>query len=90
MCRLKSDRLTKLSPIIIEIQNMTLFNNLLSRNNGILCIMTIGICNIISMNPYPLNFLVMQPMTSSCATAEMKKVIPVATGRESLTPREAL
>jgi hypothetical protein len=38
--------------------------------------------NILAMNPYPRNFRVMQPMTSSWARAEMKKVMVVATGRD--------
>jgi hypothetical protein len=50
--------------------------------------MTIGICSIMAKNPYPRNFLVMHPMTNSCARALMRKVVRVARGRERVL-REA-
>ena len=54
----------------MQIQNMMLFNKLRLRINGSFCTMTSGICNIMRENPYPRNFLVIQPMTSSCLDVE--------------------
>lgn len=75
-------KLTILNPSTILHQNSTLFNSVLPLTHLLLCTMTIGICSIMAKNPYPRNFLVMQPMTSSCARAEIKKVVRVARGRE--------
>lgn len=71
-----------LSPEIMLHQNNTLFNNVRPLIHLLLCTKTIGIWSIMAMNPYPRNFLVMHPMTNSCAKAEMRKVSAVATGRD--------
>lgn len=81
--------LTTLRPKIILHQNKILFNNLLPLIHGDCCTSTIGICIIIATNPYPLNFRVMQPIMSSCAREDMRKVISVAPGRD-IVVREAL
>ena len=81
-------RLTILNPSIILHQNSTLFNKVLPLTHRLLCTMTIGICSIMAKKPYPLNFLVMQPMTSSCASALMRKVMTVAKGLD-IWPRDA-
>ena len=73
--------LTKLSPKIILHQNSTLFSNVLFLTHGSLCTITIGICIIIMKNPYPLNFLVIHPITNSCASELIKNVVTVANGR---------
>lgn len=80
--------LTIASPRIIEHQNSTLFKMVRPFTHFERCTSTIGICSIIAMKPYPRNFLVMQPITSSCARALMKKVIVVASGRD-MCPRDA-
>lgn len=84
----KKKELTKLNPKIILHQNSTLFNSVRFRTHGSLCTMTIGICIIIMKNPYPLNFLVMHPMTSSCASELITNVVTVANGR-LIVAREA-
>jgi len=80
--RVRISLLTILSPKIIEHQNKTLLSSVRPLTHLLLWTMTMGICSIMAKNPYPLNFLVMQPMTSSCASADMRKVIVVATGRD--------
>jgi len=70
-------------------QNKTLFNNFRPRIHLLRCITTSGICSSSAKAPYPRNFFVMQPMTSSWASALMKNVMTVATGRD-ITVSEAL
>ena len=62
------------------------FNNLFLLIHRVLCTITSGICNIIATNPYPLNFFVIHPITSSCASALTRNVITVAIGRDKFTP----
>ncbi len=70
------------SPRIIEIQKQILLNTFLPRKYLVRCSMTMGNCIICARKPYPLSFLVMQPMTSSWPTALIRNVMRVATGRE--------
>lgn len=71
-----------LKPRIMLIQKRQLFKTVLLRIHRLRWTKTIGICNIIATKPYPRNLRVMQPMTSSCAILETRKVMKVATGRD--------
>ena len=71
-----------LKPKIILHQNSTLLRMVLLRIHRLRWTKTIGICNIMATKPYPRNLRVIQPMTSSCAILDTRKVMKVATGRD--------